>query len=103
MEAVKRYVEALLRLGRATPMFVFLSLIGATGYRIWRNRGTLRGRDHTLDRPALLVPEVVIEDPGFNAGVVLKPAFDVIWNAFNWPRGTENLNDAGEWVGSQQR
>ena len=37
-----------------------------------------------IDRPDLIVPEILIQDFDCNLGEALKPAFDAIWNASGW-------------------
>ncbi len=37
--------------------------------------------NHPVDRDHLLFPEILVEDVMASAPMVLKPAFDALWNA----------------------
>src|SRR5690606_26160515 len=37
--------------------------------------------DHVIDRPELLLPEVVLTERGESPTALLKPVFDALWNA----------------------
>jgi hypothetical protein len=101
IKALGRFAKGLAQLDVSPPLFVFISIVKARGYKLWRERGSVAGRDRVLERDELLMPDAVIHDRDFNAGVVLKPVFDIVWNAFNYPGGTENLNEDGEWIGQR--
>ncbi len=66
------------------PLFVMLSLLGVKGYQMQTGLLNREGR-HSIDRDDLIIPEVMIEDLDSDPAIILKPAFDMIWNA------------AGEW------
>jgi hypothetical protein len=50
----------------------------------------------TLDQNILPLPEVLIESYDAKPGKILKPLFDLIWNAFGSPQ-TAYLDDEGNW------
>ncbi len=99
LKYVDQYTRALFALDVHQPIFVFLSLFNARGYRLHLGERMFRDNSDLLDRDALLLPEVSIEEPDFKAGLILKPLFDSMWHAFNFPEGTRNVNDAGDWIG----
>lgn len=96
---VDQYARELFALGVPQPIFVFLSLFNARGYRLHIGQRTFLEDSYILDRDILLLPEASIEEPDFKAGLILKPLFDSIWHAFNYPEGSKNVNDAGDWIG----
>jgi hypothetical protein len=78
-----------------------LSLIGISGYTMHRNSRFLHwDGGHPIDRDALIIPEIMIEDFDCNPGKVMKPAFDAIWNAAGWPRSI-NYDKEGNWIGDK--
>ena len=99
LKYVDQYVRTLISLDVPLPIFVFLSLFNARGYRLYLGERMFPNDGDPLDRDALLLPEVSIEEPDFKAGLILKPLFDSIWHAFNCPDGSQNVNDAGDWTG----
>lgn len=96
---VDQYARALFALGVPLPIFVFLSLFNARSYRLYLGERMFPDDGNPLDREALLLPEVSIEEPDFKAGLILKPLFDSVWHAFDLPDGSRNVNDAGDWTG----
>lgn len=99
LKYVDQYARALFALGVPLPIFVFLSLFNARGYRLHLGERMFQSDGDPLDRDALLLPEASIEEPDFKAGLILKPLFDSMWHAFNCPDGSRNVNDAGDWTG----
>jgi len=99
LKYVDQYARTLFALGVPLPIFVFLSLFNARGYRLYFGERMFRDDSDSLDRDALLLPEVSIEEPDFKAGLILKPLFDRMWHAFDCPDGSRNVNDAGDWTG----
>lgn len=61
MRGVPDYVRLLHQVGAGFPMFVFLALLDLRGYS-FALHPSLRG-GHEVDREAIVLPEVVIEDP----------------------------------------
>jgi hypothetical protein len=97
IKSLQSYTKGLFALGIAPPFFVFVSLVNALGSRLNIDRW-LTTPGEPLDRPALQLPEAVIDREDASIGLALKPTFDSLWHAFGYDR-TLNLNDAGEWVG----
>ena len=89
LESLKRYLEAQKHLGVVPPLFVMVSLLGVNEYTTsFENTNTwaYQNQDHRIDRPNLIVPEVVIDSYDCNLAEVMKPIFDTIANAAKWPR-----------------
>lgn len=100
IESLPRYLNQLQALQVATPIFIFLSLIGTTGYGFLAPEGP--GREYgftstTADRDLIALPEVVLDDFGVAVDRVLRPAFDMLWNAFGYP-ASQNYDRDGNWV-----
>ena len=78
---------------------VFLSILGIKGYGI-KPPGTLPFNDINktpIDRENLLLPDMYIEDiNNFSPSEVMKPAFDMVWNACGYS-GSKNYDENGNW------
>jgi hypothetical protein len=95
LRSLPSYFEALRGLNIEPPVFVMLSLIDVSGFRMGVSP-FVEEESAGIDRENLLCPEVLIED--FQSDIVLqmKAAFDSIWNAAGWPG---SLNYEGtRWV-----
>jgi len=97
IKSLPDYLSILKTLNVELPIFIFLSLLGVKGYLMAFDQWEFQDEVHTIDRDALLLPEIVIESYEVSAKDILRPCFDSIWNACGFPR-TLNYNDAGEWV-----
>ena len=79
------------------PVYTFLSLVGVRGCRLgFGGMGTIYENDHPFSQDVMLLPEVVVEDLGTDPGRLLRPAFDVVWNAFGLRRSL-NYDEQGNW------
>jgi hypothetical protein len=45
----------------------------------------------------LILPETVVEDFATPVGKILKPMFDLVWNACGYP-ASKNFDAQGSWV-----
>jgi hypothetical protein len=97
---IPRYLKLLKKLGVEPPLFVGISLVGVKGLQIitdnWRRTGMF---GKPIDRDALLLPEILIEESGSNVGESLRPAMDTIWQASGWARSL-GYDENGKLVGS---
>ena len=100
IQTLPQYLDSLRVLQISAPVFLFMSLIGTTGYMfiVPDGPGSYYGHETaTTDRYAITLPEVVMTDYGIEVDKLLRPAFDMIWNAFGYA-GSPNFNAAGNWV-----
>jgi hypothetical protein len=79
------------QLGIVPPVVVALTLTGVKGFTIARGFGR-----NEIDRD-ILVPEEMVESYDRSPGAILKPLFDMIWNACGLPR-SENFDENGQWI-----
>jgi Schlafen, AlbA_2 len=86
MEGLVRYVPSLRHLGVSAPLAVMLSLIGVKGYQIGPHELAQMHGLGRFDREPILVPEVLLESFGADLPALMRPAFDMIWNAAGWAR-----------------
>ena len=50
-----------------------------------------------LREDTLVLPEVVLENSEFEPAHVMRPLFDMVWNAFGLQQSV-NYDEAGNWV-----
>jgi hypothetical protein len=99
MELLGRFMEVAPEHGITPPVFAFLSMVGVRGCRLGLGamRAMVVGHDRPLTHDVALVPEIVVEDFGVDPGRALRPAFDVVWNAFGLGQSV-NYDADGNWV-----
>lgn len=78
------------------PYAVMVSILGAKGAVLWMDVVNLGSPLRPLDRDALLLPEVVINDRPVDVPAVMRPLLDVLWQSFGMKRCTEYSED-GQW------
>lgn len=96
IEASRHYFPALESFGVVPPAYVFVSLCGVTGYRFAVDPRKFFERDRVADRDSLILPEVIIESWTGDPAELLRPVFDMVWNAYGYIRSF-NYDDAGQW------
>ncbi len=83
------------------PFLLSLSVLGVKGYVMSAHRGGYQMYDKKLiDRNDLIIPEIIIEDAAFVSSEVLRPVFDMVWNAGGY-EGSINYNEKGQYTGSR--
>lgn len=95
LDALPRFLAIQRQLGVEPPLFIILSLLGVSGYRL--DVCTSRLDTYPIDRDALILPEIIVENFECKPSEVMRPIFDAIWNAAGWPRSM-NYNENGERV-----
>lgn len=92
IKSAKAYFEAYRVVGIAGPVVVMLSLLNAKGYYILYDVG--QTKYDPVDRPHLLLPDVIVEDLACNVATSLRPMFDLLWQACGLPR-SRNYDEDG--------
>jgi hypothetical protein len=93
-------------LGVEPPLAVIVSITGLGQYTLergWVGDALAKAHSRHAPRNTLLFPEIIIESYAVeanNVGDVLKPVFDVLWNAAGFARAASYDND-GHWVGQK--
>ncbi|MGH9552810.1 MAG: hypothetical protein ACRD3W_25750, partial [Terriglobales bacterium] len=93
---LRAYLPFLNQLGVQPPIAIGLTLLGVRGYEMAVNANHLQFDVYPVDRDDLLVPEEVIDSYDQEADRILKPSFDVIWNATGWGH-SHNYDENGHW------
>ncbi len=95
LDALPRFLSIQRQLGVEPPLFIMLSLLGVSGHIM--GVSTSRSDTYPIDRDALILPEIIVENFECNPAEVMRPIFDAIWNAAGWPRSM-NYDESGERV-----
>ena len=91
------YLSILKDLHINPPILVFLTIAGVRGFKI-ENRRTVRAPDrYVIDRDVLLLPESFIQTYDTDPKEVLRPLFDLVWNACGYER-SYNFDESGKWI-----
>lgn len=95
MGMLPRWLALQRHMGVQPPLLVMLSLIGVNGLAIETRTSAIstRGPD-PIDREVLMLPDVLLDAFECDAAQVLRPAFDVLWNAAGYA-GSLNYDEHG--------
>lgn len=85
VDALSKNIAKLASLGIDGPYVVSFSLVGVQGYGLRLHEGAATP-SLCLKRSTVVLPDAFVEDAQFKSSVVLKPIFDVLWNAFGYER-----------------
>jgi hypothetical protein len=96
IETLGRYQKFWEKIGAVPPLLVGIALSGVKGWKLLQGPYDFAEQDGALDRDVVVAPEVLLPDLAAHADVVLRPAFDFIWNGGGKPR-SPNYRD-GRWV-----
>lgn len=84
------HLAVLKRVGVEPPLVLMLTLLGVKGYSIELHPTVWWGGDpwpgRAVDRPDVLLPEILVDSFESNLADLIKPAFDAMWNAAGWER-----------------
>lgn len=79
------------------PMVIFLTLIGVKGYEMAVDKMLFRDEYYKIDKDILQLPETIIESFGIEPKNILRPMFDLVWNACGFKR-SYNFDEVGNWT-----
>jgi len=88
--------QVLQEIGAGVPVVVALSLIGTRGLEMSVDQFGLEV-SYPIQTDALILPEAIVEDFSIQVGTILKPLFDLVWNACGLP-SSKNFDSEGNWV-----
>ena len=99
-EAVFHYLpfcfQKLGELGCSPPIVVALALTDVKGLQMGTG-AIVFDFGQPINSNMLILPETVVEDLTMPAGKILKPIFDLVWNACGYP-ASKNFDADGNWV-----
>lgn len=96
VDAVRKCLTSYTQIGITPPVVIALSLLGCKGACMYTDRVSEGCVVSTIDRDAVILPEVVIDSLDVDVPQVLKPIFDTVWNACDFRRSL-NYDENGKW------
>ncbi len=96
VRSLKSYMILYQEMGIETPIFVFLTLVGAKGCFMSDVPGRWFGSATPLEQDPLMLPESEIESYDKNPAAILKLQFDSVWNACGL-KGSPYYDPNGKW------
>ncbi len=97
--AIKKYLAALQTLDVTCPIYVILTLTGVKNcfMAIPNHLFFDTDRECSIDMDILLLPDVTLLDYNADIPLILRPAFDTVWNACGHLRSL-NYDTQGKWA-----
>ncbi|HLP87337.1 MAG TPA: ATP-binding protein [Nostocaceae cyanobacterium] len=98
IKVLSSYLNFLKKIETEPPIFIFLTIMGVKEHYIFVSRQyhLFKKFQDNIDRDILWIPEVIIDNYEVEASKILKPCFDLMWNAGGF-KGSLNYNELGEW------
>jgi hypothetical protein len=94
--ALRRFTPFQQSLGVNPPLYLMLSLLEVRG-SVVGVAGPELGLDlYPIEKQSLILPEVELNDFEADLTKVMKPIFDMVWNASGWP-GSASYDADGNW------
>ncbi len=102
LKSLAEFLNLAKQLGVNMPIVIFLTLIGVKDWEMdvdrMRDRMRFWHNDYyKIDRDILQLPETIIESYDIEPKDILRPMFDLIWNACGFKR-SYNFDEAGNWI-----
>jgi hypothetical protein len=97
-KALPRLLDAMMKLEIAYPIAFCYSLLGVKG-RQFTVGNNYYHPPSPIPRNDLIIDEILLETSA-NPDSILKPIFDLVWQACGWPRSI-NFDQTGKWIPHQ--
>ena len=98
LKSLAEFLNLAKQLGVNMPIVIFLTLIGVKDWEMGVDRIKFWHNDYyKIDRDILQLPETIIESYDIEPKDILRPMFDLIWNACGFKR-SHNFDEAGNWT-----
>lgn len=98
LKSLAGYLGVLKDLSISPPILIFLTFIGIKDFEMAVDRSRFWGNDYyKIDRDILQLPEVFIESYNTEPQDILRPLFDLIWNACGYTHDY-NFDEQGNWI-----
>jgi len=94
--ALGEYIGLLRELGVNAPIAVYLTLTGVQGWRMSPNDG-FRDDSFEINQDTLQLPETILESYDMEPADILRPMFDIVWNACGYEK-SRNFTEDGLWI-----
>jgi len=98
LKSLAGYLAVLKDLNISTPIVIFLTFIGIKDFEMVVDRSKFLGNDYyKIDRDILQLPEAFIESYDTEPKDILRPMFDLVWNACGYTHDY-NFDEQGNWI-----
>jgi len=97
LNSLERFLGIQKELNINPPILIFLTFTGIKGFKMYVDTFKYSTNGYAIEKDILLLPEYLIESYDINSKEILKPMFDLIWNACGFD-GSFNFDDNGNWV-----
>ncbi len=97
IDYLKNLISIQKDLGCLPPIFIMLSLLEVKNHRVEAVGGHSFFKAKEIGREELILPEVMIDDFDSELPTIMKPIFDLVWNASGWD-GSKNYDENGKWL-----
>jgi hypothetical protein len=88
--------DVLKKIGASVPVAVAITLIGTKGLEMGVDFFGFEA-SYPIKENILVLPEAMVEDLSTPVGKILKPIFDLVWNACGHA-ASQNFDAEGNWV-----
>ncbi|MFA4830554.1 MAG: ATP-binding protein [Patescibacteria group bacterium] len=97
IKSLAEYLNLAKQLGVNMPIVIFLTLIWVKDWEMGVDEIFWHHDHYKIDRDILQLPETIIESYNTEPKDILRPMFDLIWNACGFKR-SQNFDEAGNWT-----
>ena len=98
LKSLPIFIKVLRDLNVNPPIFIFLTITGIKGFKMSVDTFKYFYSGYPIDKDVLLLPESLIEIYDTEPKEILRPLFDLIWNACGFD-GSLNFDENGNWIG----
>lgn len=97
LKSLTKYLNLTKQLGINMPIVIFLTFIGIKDYKMGVDTSRFFDNYYNIDRDIVELPETIIDSYDSKAQDILRPMFDLMWNACGFER-SYNFDEAGNWI-----
>lgn len=98
LKSLAEYLNMAREIGINMPIVIFLTLVGVKDWEMGVDKIRFWDNDYyKIDRDILQLPEIIIESYNIEPKDILRPMFDLIWNACGFKRSL-NFDESGNWA-----
>jgi hypothetical protein len=91
-------IRALQQIGANAPVLIALTLTKTHGLIMGTDDARLEfGMSYSIAQNSVILPETLVEDLSMPITKILRPIFDLVWNACGYPR-SENFDSEDNWI-----
>lgn len=91
-------IQTLRQIGATPPVLIALTLTKTSGLVMGVDEMRLEfGLSYPIAQNSVILPETLVEDFSMPVTKILRPLFDLVWNACGYPR-SENFDAEDNWI-----